>query len=222
MIINTVRDVMTRKVVTATPSTSWKDAVRLIEDAHVHALPVVEDGRVVGVVAESDLLLKEEMQTGPLTMRSISRHARRDRIRARATTVGQMMTKPAVTIDPDAQLGTAARLLHRRRIGRLPVLDARHELVGIVTRSDLLRVFLRDDAEILDEVNQVLANLAPQVGTDITSTVQDGVVSLSGDVERLSLALALLGEVRLIGGVVAIEDRTTAQFDDVHIAMAGP
>ena len=222
MIINTVRDVMTRKVVTASPSTSWKDAVRLIEEAHVHALPVVEDGRVVGVVAESDLLLKEEMLTGPLTMRSISRQARRDRIRARATTVGQMMTKPAVTIDPDAQLGTAARLLHRRRIGRLPVLDVRHVLVGIVTRSDLLRVFLRDDAEILDEVNQVLANLAPQVGTGITSTVQDGVVSLSGDVERLSLALALVGEVRLIGGVVAIEDRITAQFDDVHIAMAGP
>ena len=222
MIINTVRDVMTRKVVTATPSTSWKDAVRLIEDAHVHALPVVEDGRVVGVVAESDLLLKEEMQTGPLTMRSISRHARRDRMRARATTVGQMMTKPAVTIDPDAQLGTAARLLHRRRIGRLPVLDARHELVGIVTRSDLLRVFLRDDAEILDEVNQVLANLAPQVGTGITCAVEEGVVSLGGEVARLSMAQAVLGEVRLIGGVVAIEDRTRAHFDDVHIAMAGP
>ena len=222
MIINTVRDVMTRKVVTATPSTSWKDAVRLIEDAHVHALPVVEDGRVVGVVAESDLLLKEEMQTGPLTMRSISRHARRDRIRARATTVGQMMTKPAVTIDPDAQLGTAARLLHRRRIGRLPVLDARHELVGIVTRSDLLRVFLRDDAEILDEVNQVIANLAPQVGTGVSGAVADGVVTVSGDVARLSMAQSVLNEVRLIGGVVAIEDRTMAQYDDIHIAMAGP
>ena len=222
MIINTVRDVMTRKVVTATPSTSWKDAVRLIEDARVHALPVVEDGRVVGVVAESDLLLKEEMLTGPLTMRSISRQARRDRIRARATTVGQMMTKPAVTIDPDAQLGTAARLLHRRRIGRLPVLDVRHVLVGIVTRSDLLRVFLRDDAEILDEVNQVIAKLAPQVGAGLTGAVADGVVTLSGDVARLSMAQSVLNEVRLIGGVVAIDDRTMAQFDDVHIAMAGP
>ncbi len=222
MIINTVRDVMTRKVVTATPSTSWKAAVRLIEEAHVHALPVVEDRRVVGVVAESDLLLKEEMLTGPLTMRAMSLQRRRDRVRARATTVGQMMTKPAVTIDPDAALGTAARLLHRRRIGRLPVLDARHELVGIVTRSDLLRVFLREDAEILDEVRQVLAELAPKIGTGVTSSVQDGVVTLSGEVAMLSMAHAVLSEVRRIGGVVAIEDRTTAQFDDVNIMMAGP
>ena len=219
MNIKTVQDVMTRQVVTVTPASSWKDAVRLVERARVHALPVVEDGRVVGIVAESDLLLKEEMLAGPLTLRAMPRQRRRDKMRARATTVRQMMSSPAVTIEPEALLGTAARLLHKRHIGRLPVLDARGELVGIVTRSDLLRVFLREDAEILDEVHQVLAALAPKIGTDITSAVDDGVVTLGGGVERLSMALAAVGAVRRIGGVVAIEDRTLAQFDDVNIVM---
>lgn len=221
MIMNTVRDVMTPQVITVTPDSSWKDAVRLVEQARVHALPVVEDGRVVGIVAQSDLLLKEEMLTGPLTMRAMPRQRRRDKIRARAMTVRQMMSKPVITIEPDAQLGTAARLLHRRRIGRLPVLDA-GELVGIVTRSDLLRVFLREDAEIRGEVDEVLANLAPKIGNGLTGAVDDGVVTLTGEVATLSMALAVLSEVRRIGGVVAIEDRTLARFDDVNIAMAGP
>jgi CBS-domain-containing membrane protein len=222
MIMNTVRDVMTAQVVTVTPSSSWKDAVRLVEQAHVHALPVVEDGRLVGIVAESDLLLKEEMLTGPLTLRAMPLQRRRDKMRARATTVGQMMSSPVVTIEPDALLGTAARLLHRRHIGRLPVLDARGELVGIVTRSDLLRVFLREDAEILEEVREVLATPAPRIGNGLTATVEDGVVTLHGDVERLSQALAALSEIRKIGGVVAIEDRSMARVDDVNIAMVGP
>jgi len=221
MIMNTVRDVMTPQVITVTPDSSWKDAVRLVEQARVHALPVVEDGRVVGIVAQSDLLLKEEMLTGPLTMRAMPRQRRRDKIRARAMTVRQMMSKPVITIEPDAQLGTAARLLHRRRIGRLPVLDG-GELVGIVTRSDLLRVFLREDAEIRGEVDEVLANLAPKIGNGLTGAVDDGVVTLTGEVATLSMALAVLSEVRRIGGVVAIEDRTLARFDDVNIAMAGP
>jgi len=222
MIMNTVRDVMTPQVITVTPDSTWKDAVRLVEEARVHALPVVEGGRVVGIVAESDLLLKEEMLTGPLTMRAMPLQRRRDKIRARATTVRQMMTKPVVTIEPEAQLGTAARLLHRRRIGRLPVLDAGGELVGIVTRSDLLRVFLREDAEILDEVIEVLSTLAPTIGNGLSGTVDDGVVTLTGGVARLSMAQAALSELRKIGGLVAIEDRTVAQFDDVNIAMAGP
>lgn len=221
MIMNTVRDVMTPQVITVTPDSSWKDAVRLVEQARVHALPVVEDGRVVGIVAQSDLLLKEELLTGPLTMRAMPRQRRRDKIRARAMTVRQMMSKPVITIEPDAQLGTAARLLHRRRIGRLPVLDG-GELVGIVTRSDLLRVFLREDAEIRGEVDEVLANLAPKIGNGLTGAVDDGVVTLTGEVATLSMALAVLSEVRRIGGVVAIEDRTLARFDDVNIAMAGP
>ena len=221
MIMNTVRDVMTPQVITVTPDSSWKDAVRLVEQARVHALPVVEDGRVVGIVAQSDLLLKEELLTGPLTMRAMPRQRRRDKIRARAMTVRQMMSKPVITIEPDAQLGTAARLLHRRRIGRLPVLDG-GELVGIVTRSDLLRVFLREDAEIRGEVDEVLANLAPKIGNGLTGAVDDGVVTLTGEVATLSMALAVLSEVRRIGGVVVIEDRTLARFDDVNIAMAGP
>ena len=222
MIMNTVRDVMTTQVITVTPDSTWKDAVRLVEQAHVHALPVVEGGRLVGIVAESDLLLKEEMLTGPLTMRAMPLQRRRDKMRARAMTVGQMMSKPVVSIEPEAPLGSAARLLHRRRIGRLPVLDAGGELVGIVTRSDLLRVFLRTDAEIQAEVDEVLANLAPKTGNGLSGAVDDGVVTLSGEVARLSMAHAVLSELRQIGGVVAIEDRTIAQFDDVNIAMVGP
>jgi CBS domain-containing protein len=111
-----VSSVMTRDVVTVAPDDSWLTAVRSISEHHVHALPVVDaDRRVVGVVAESDLTLKEERldrASAPVFQR------RRDRLRAGGRTVADVMGRHPVTAEPDTTLGEAARLMHRRHVGR--------------------------------------------------------------------------------------------------------
>lgn len=114
------------------PETSFREAVRLLDEHGVDALPVVHGtGRVVGVLSESDLLLKEEAQD---SRRGLPWQRRSDRLRAAATTVEGVMCRRPVTVSPDATLSAAARLMHRHRVGGLPVVDRDARLLGIVTR----------------------------------------------------------------------------------------
>jgi len=214
-----VRDVMTRDVVVARPGTGFREIVRQVEDKHVHALPVVdESGRVLGIVAESDLLLKEELTEGPVRMP----FQRRGRMRLAGTKAGEIMTSPAVTIDPDQTLGQAARLLHRRHIGRLPVVEKDGRLVGIVTRSDLLTIFLRSDEDLLAAVQEAIAAVEDAPSRTITATVDDGVVALRGSVPFRSQVVAVGDRVRRVPGIVHLDVRATAIYDDVNASMVGP
>jgi len=134
-----VSEVMTGDVLVARPETSFRELVRLIEDHDVGALPVVDElGRVLGVVAETDLLIKEELSEGNVR----TPLQRRGRARLDGTTAGEIMSSPAVTINQSQTLSQAARVLRRRHVGRLPVVDDDGRLIGIVTRRDLLTVFL--------------------------------------------------------------------------------
>ena len=218
-----VSDVMTREVLVARPETTFRELVRLIEDQHVHALPVVDDlQRVLGIVAESDLLLKvegdrlikEELIEGYMG----TFLQRRGRARPAGTTAGEIMTSPAVTIDPSQTLSHAARVLHQRHIGRLPVVEHDGRLIGIVTRSDLLRVFLRSDEDLLVAVQEAIDDSAS--GT-LWVTVDDGVVVLEGSAESLSQVMAVGDRVRRVQGIVHLDVRATAVYDDVHPRMAG-
>ena len=210
-----VTSVMTRDVVTVTPDDSWLTAVRSISEHHVHALPVVDaDRRVVGVVAESDLTLKEERldrASAPVFQR------RRDRLRAGGRTVADVMSRHPVTAEPDTTLGEAARLMHRRHVGRLPVVDADRRVVGIVTRSDLLSVFLRGDDDLEAAVREALSVL-PTPGGDLGITVADGVVGLTGNVPYRSHADAAARLAQQIPGVVDVTARVHWQADDLYVA----
>lgn len=218
--VRTVEDVMTRDVVTVSPETGFREVVRLIEDRHVDALPVVDHaGKVVGIVAESDLLLKEELADGRQGSLGMPWQRRRDRVRAGATTVGQAMSRHVVTVPPDATLGAAARLMHRHAVGGLPVVDDDRRLRGIVTRSDLLQVFLRDDDELLADV---IAQLGPGLHRSVSCAVSDGRVTLEGEVPRRSQALGAVAAAGRVPGVIGVDSRLHYETDDVAVAMVGP
>jgi len=214
-----VCDVMTRDVLVARPEATFRELVRLIEDHHVHALPVVDElGRVLGIVAESDLLIKEELTEGHVR----TPLQRRGRARPAGTTAGEIMTSPVVTIDSSQTLGQAARVFHQRHLGRLPVVEDDGRLIGIVTRSDLLTVFLRSDEDLLVAVQEAIAEFDDSPSCTISATVDDGVVVLQGSAQLLSQVMAVGALVRRVPGIVHLDVKATAVYDDVHPAMVGP
>jgi len=215
-----VRDVMTTKVVTASPATTYKELVRLLAEHDISAVPVVDERRhVLGVVSEADLLLKQEYPHGlRRTPWHESRRQRAGRAKARGAVAADLMTAPAVTIGRDASVVDAARRLHARGVKRLPVEDALGRLVGIVSRADLLKVFLRSDQEIYREVLDDVIRRDLVMGTDrFHVAVRGGVVVLQGRCERRSLIPILVRAVYGVEGVVRVENRLGYDLDDTRI-----
>ncbi|MEU5218425.1 CBS domain-containing protein [Streptomyces sp. NPDC020807] len=201
----TVADVMTKKVVAVRPDASFKEIVTAMERWKVTALPVLEgEGRVVGVVSEADLLLKEEFHDHRLGM--IEQLRRRDATsKAGSDRAAELMTTPAVTVRPEASLPRAARLMATHRVKRLPVVDADGMIQGVVSRSDLLKVFLRPDEELADEVGRdVVAHLFPLSRDRIEVRVDAGVVTLTGDVRDSTLIPLAERLARAVEGVVDV------------------
>jgi CBS domain-containing protein len=217
-----VRDVMTQEVVTVDEHASFKEVATLLTERRVSALPVLDgEGRVVGLVSEADLMLKEEFPEGPPEARLFqSRRRRQTRAKAAGDTAAELMTSPAVTIGPDASVAQAARLLHRHGIKRLPVVDPAGPLLGIVSRADLLKVFLRSDADIAREVRQQVLLRAMWMDPDtVVVEVRDGVVTLTGQLERRSLIPITVNLVRGLDGVVDVVDRLSFELDDSTIMV---
>lgn len=205
-----VGDVMAAKVVSVTRNASYKQIARLLHEHQLTALPVLDpDGRVTGVVSEADLLRKQERheRTGRRPGPQL-RPAARAKTEAR-TAVG-LMTSPAVTIGPDALLGTAARLMSQHHVKRLPVVDGEGKLIGIVSRADLLRVFLRPDGEIAAEASAVLTDILLADPSQARATARDGVVSLDGRLDSQDQIDAAVRLVEAIDGVVAVTSNLTA------------
>ncbi|MFD9722867.1 CBS domain-containing protein [Streptomyces sp. NPDC059072] len=210
----TVADVMTADVVAVTPSTGFKDIAAALERWKVTALPVIEgEGRVVGVVSEADLLPKEEFhEHRPGLVEQMRRLG--DTAKAGSTLAEQLMTTPAVTIRPDATLPQAARLMAGRHVKRLPVVDAEGTLTGIVSRADLLKVFLRTDEELTAEIREsVVERLFPLSHASVTVTVEQGVATLSGRVRDPGLIPLAEHLARSVEGVVDVHCRLSAGGD---------
>lgn len=217
--VMTASAVMTPDVVTVSPDDSWLAAVRKISEHHVHALPVVDpDRRVVGIISESDLMAREERLDPGHGWNGLPRP--RDARRSRAMTVHEAMTRRCVTIAPDTPLGEAARTMHRRRVGRLPVVDADRRLVGIVTRSDLLSVFLRDDADLEQEVRDALQS-GGAVARGVEACVRDAVVELTGTTRYRTEADVMRRTAMQVPGVVDVNSRLAWDVDDVYTAAGG-
>lgn len=186
-----VKDIMSVRVITVTPQTPVKEVATLLVERGVSGVPVVKDGKVIGIVSESDILpLHEERPARPVR------------------TAADLMTEPVITLTEEATVTEAARVLERHRVKRAPVL--RHGvLVGIVTRGDLLRPYLRTDSEILASAEHAIAEqgLSPR---HVQAAVRDGVVTLDGAVGTKRERAVLLRLVRSIDGVVDVVDRVTA------------
>ena len=221
--MRTIRDAMTRNVITVDRDTPLKDVAQLLIDRRISGVPVVDANRVVlGVVSEADLLIKESGVDG-LAPRRFSwllgegRQARTRRAKIAAVTAGEAMTCPAVTAGPELSLSAAAERMTANRVNRLPVLEA-GRLVGIVTRADLVRAFVRSDADIAATIrHEVLRRILWLDPAGFTVDVRDGVVSIRGGVERRSTALAIEHAIGMVPGVVGVEPDLPWSLDDRQI-----
>ena len=218
----TVENVMTRDVVCVNKDTGYKDMVKLLAARRVSAMPVVDDGRhVLGVVSEADLLLKQEKPARLGSRRLSTRRRRRERAKAKATVAAALMSQPAITISTQATLTEAARRLHAAGVKRLPVVDAVGRLVGIISRVDLLKMFLRSDEALHREIVEdiILGDLL--MGPNrFDVLVEDGVVVLQGRCERRSLIPTVVRAVADVEGVVRVENRLGYDVDDLALAAA--
>lgn len=215
----TVRDVMTAVVVTAALDTPFKELAVTMVERGVSALPVLDSaGHVAGVVSAGDVMRKEEYQEDPTAWHAPRFRHSAERSKAGGRTGRDLMTSPTVTVAPDATVVQAARLMDRHRIERLVVADADGRLEGIVTSRDLLRVYLRSDDEIRDEIVEEIITRDVRTNPALVKvTVTDGVVTLAGDVEEKSMIWLAVRLSRAVDGVVAVTDQLNFHTDDTPL-----
>ncbi|MHA6794247.1 CBS domain-containing protein [Pseudonocardia bannensis] len=212
----TVADVMTTNVLRARPAMPLKELARVLAEHEVSALPVLDaDDRVIGMVSERDVLAKQGRPSPGRPHWWQPRRARAEIRRAAGDTVGQVMTTGPVTVGPDAPLAQAARLMADHEVKRLPVVDDHGALLGIVSRGDLMKAYLRTDEDIKTEVTgEVLMHVLWIDPTTVTVTVQDGVVTLHGTVEQRSTAGIAERLVRRVDGVIDVVNELEYGVDD--------
>ncbi|MGW1071201.1 CBS domain-containing protein [Streptomyces sp. NPDC002537] len=202
----TVSDVMTQTVVAVSRTAPYKEIAKVLAQWKVSAVPVLEgEGRVIGVVSEADLLPKEEFK-GRDPSRWEQLRAIDDLAKAGAKTAEDLMNTPAVTVHACASVAEAARTMARKRVKRLPVVDGEGKLTGIVSRADLLKVYLRDDEDIAREVREeIVARLFRNRRPAIEVQVAEGVVTLSGSLDDSTVLPLVMRLVRAVDGVVSVD-----------------
>lgn len=222
----TVRDVMTKSVISVHPETPLKEVAQLLIDQRISGASVVDDdGVVVGVVSEADFLVKEQgaeaVRHRPLAwLVGESRESNAQLAKVGAVTAGEAMTAPAITIESDRRISEAASLMTARCVNRLPVVEG-GRLVGIVTRADLMRAFVRPDDELAKTIREdVLLRILWLDPALFSVVVEDGVVSISGKVDRRSTAEVLERAVGMVPGVVDVHIDVTWSLDDDRLEPA--
>ena len=212
-----IADVMSKRVHVASPMTPFKLLVRLIEENRISAVPIVDQSGVpVGLVSEGDLLFKERMEELE-TSTDLLHLRRRQRARAKAEglTAADVMTSPAIAVRTDGRLADAARLMHERNVRQLVVVDNRGKIAGIVSRSDVLQVFLRTDEDLREEIVEgIIPALMFTSDDPIGVQVTYSVVTLEGNVDRKSDAEIVGRMARAVDGVVGVINGLTYRWDD--------
>jgi CBS-domain-containing membrane protein len=213
----TVKDVMTPNVVSVTETTPYKDIVQILAEHTVSAVPVVDSAqRVIGVVSEADLLHKMQFSGLEPHLHLLERKQRRmARAKADSDEARDLMTSPALTVTTDVSLPAVAKMMDEERVKRLPVVDDQGRLVGIISRRDLLRVYLRDDAAIRDDIREQVLRRTLWIDPDmITVEVNRGVVTLTGTADRRSTAQITVRLCEGVDGVVDVVDDMGYEYDD--------
>jgi len=201
-----VKDVMTTRVIWVKRDATFREMAVALRENRISAFPVIDDdGKVVGIVSEADMLTREAL-ADPGLLDVLLHH--RDRAKARGVTAGDLMTAPVVTVAPEDTVEHAARLMYAHKVKRLPVTDANGHLAGIVSRADVLAIFDRKDEDIRKEIadDVIAGEFLVDPGT-LGLAVRDGVVTLSGTPENHQVGRDILRRVRHVQGVVAVRDR---------------
>ncbi|HTQ94662.1 MAG TPA: CBS domain-containing protein [Streptosporangiaceae bacterium] len=207
--MKTVKDVMSALPVSVSKTATFREIAARLRECRVSAFPVVDaDGKVIGVVSEADLLVKEALADERNVvwglLAGIVHHA--GRAKAAGVTAADLMTSPAVTIGPGDTVEHAARLMYDHKVKRLPVVDQRGRPIGIISRSDVLAVFDRPDAEIREEImSQMIKGRSEPSWYSVI--VKDGVVTLEGTPETAAIGRDIVRRTRHVEGVVAVRDR---------------
>jgi CBS-domain-containing membrane protein len=202
----TVREVMTTEVLSVDYDTAAAEVVTTMTTYDVSALAVVDRyDRVLGVITRADLLKGIDVQA---PVRRSWAPWRRPGVTPAwtARSAGQMMSAPALTVEPDATLGQAARLMRNREVNRLLVTGPDRRLLGIVTAADLLKVYDRPDEAIRADVREVVATLPTR---DLGLDVRDGVAMIAGTVADARIATLIQRLVRDVPGVTALPSEVT-------------
>lgn len=205
-----VRDVMTRDVVSVHCYTPFKDIARTLFDREISAVPVLDDAcHVAGIVCAADLIEQQARHTaGDARQRAQAGRRGSPAQESRAVSAKTLMTSPVVTVTPDTEAATAARLMYRNAVKHLPVVSESGRLIGIVSEKDLLSLFLRPDLEIQDEiVRRVILNDPEADLHTISVQVRDGIVTLGGSIPDEELAARAVDLVGEIDGVIEVVDR---------------
>jgi CBS domain-containing protein len=220
----TVQDIMTSPVVTVAPKSTYHDIVDAMVSRNISALPVVADnGIVLGVVSEADLLHKVEFAGVAPTHHLLERRrVRKSRMKADAVVAADLMSKPAIVVPPSEPIAAAAALMTVHHVKRLPVVDG-DTLVGIVSRSDILRLYVRPDDDIRSEIrNRVLLGTMWIEPDSLDVVVERGIVTLAGAVDRYSTASIVVQLVDAVPGVIQVLDHLSFHYDDRRRTAATP
>jgi CBS-domain-containing membrane protein len=218
----TVDDVMTTAVVTVGPTAPYRALVDVLVGHRFSAVPVVDEFlRVTGVVSEADLLRKIEYAGNEEPRMFDGRRRRGERTKATASTAESLMTSPPVVALSGTSIAAAARLMDSEGVKRLPVVDDLGRLIGIVSRADLLKVHLRPDDEIRNDAEDgVLRNVTVE-SEPIRIDVVDGVVTMTGTVDRWSTKDIAVRLARQIAGVAEVVDEIEYEYDDRNVLGTG-
>ena len=217
-----VKDAMTTQVVAVKLGASFKEMAARLRQDRVSAFPVIDDdGKVIGVVSEADMLAKEVLNADHAGTITAMVHGRQQD-KADGLTARDLMTHPAVTVTPDDSVEQAARLMYTLQVKRLPVIDSSGRLAGIISRADVLAVFDRSDEEIRKQVaDDVIGQEFGAAPRQFAVTVQAGVVTLEGNAETAALGHVIVRKVRHVQGVVAVRDRLSYPGADASVAGPG-
>jgi CBS domain-containing protein len=216
-------ELMTKDVVAVSPETPLREVAELLARHRISGVPVVdEERRVVGVVSEADIVRKEageELRSGLLAWILSEKHPGR----LEARTAGEAMTSPPLTAPPERDVAEAARLMTQRQVNRLPVVDPLGQLIGIVTRADLVRAFIRSDEEILRELrDDVVLGVLWIDPARIEISAKDGEVTLAGEVDTKADAVLLERFAARVPGVVAVRSQLRWRVDEPRLPRSDP
>ncbi|MBF2065716.1 MAG: CBS domain-containing protein [Calothrix sp. C42_A2020_038] len=144
----TVADVMSRNPIVVRRETPLAEAIQILAERRISGLPVVDDNdKLIGIISETDLMWQETGVTPPAYIMFLDSVIylqnpatyERDLHKALGQTVGDVMSKDPITISPDKSLRDAAKLMHDKNVHRLPILDGEGQVIGILTRGDIIR-----------------------------------------------------------------------------------
>lgn len=216
-----VKDVMTSLVVTLHPGDPIHEAAARLARNRISGGPVLEDGKVVGVVSEADLI-RAVLPPVPIDRRGSMLEALGLLFKAKklapaaGKAVRDVMNPIAVTIGPEESVWAAATVMDHRGIKRLPVVDLEGYLLGIVSRADLIKVMARSDAAIAADIGEVLELIGSENVLDLDVEVRDGVVRLSGTADRASTRELFVSLASRVPGVIQVVDRMDFTTDDIR------